>query len=468
MSWFISALLGVSLALPVLAADQARCRPGQYYSADRQCRPVQLAHTVYQPQTCYSIDWGQPVALGKNDWGLFYGAVTNKTGVRSCEAHGYSEDIFFLSGKSPLFGRRHGQPVLTSLDLAKHFGVGAMRRDVAQPCAGRADCSGYNIGEPAVLQLPEQWLMFFDSQSCLQAQHNDQFGLIVAASAKPDRGWRILRRLDGELPGKPPLRFPKTFHDPNNGKAYVIYQDAEIHTFAAEISWRNGRLQVAPANQGQPILPQWAVNTLEIFYVPHQQRYYAITDQHGKGDYESLNTLWLLGPSTQPTQFDWATRRPLLQRADWYSGHLRSPSALVRDGKVHVAFWGKALGGHDSSCAEPRSVKMGWLEHIQLPEAPSAPPEGKIDGTELVIDLPQQSPAQRLFIAQPQEGGWRVYGPTGWSRVGEYDAMPSLPASSRRISLPADLSRRHSLYLGVGRDINEVLLNNRYRIIPLE
>ena len=307
-------------------------------------------------------------------WALVYGAVSDRSGVSSCMRGGYSEDIWLCwsddGRRFPGFAR--SQLLLSSLALKEFAGEGPMRRDVKTPCADAANCSGYNIGEPTVACHDGRWLMLFDSQSCLDAQHDRQFGLMLASAPALIGPWAIVDKLDGtRLPGVPPFQFPRFFHDPVRQRLLFYYQDAHVHIRAAELV--AGRVQ--PVDAGRSVLTANRANMLSPWYSAERQAYFAVADDFGDGRYGGgLRHLYLLGPSSTPFAFDWAARRSLLGIGDWFGGHLRSPQVVVRcypGGRegVDVYFWGKLRGGHElGSCAWARSVRMGRASDVALPE----------------------------------------------------------------------------------------------------
>lgn len=362
----------------ILAAQRRRAGgadfAGFYRRANGQLDRARLVQDVYRLGTCYSLDWGHVLTPEKTGgcWALVYGAVSNRSGVSSCMKKGYSEDIWlaFSPDGRRFPGLRQSRLLLSSLALKDYAGEGAMHDDIHSPCAGEVNCSGYNIGEPTVARHRGQWYMLFDSQSCHDAQHNRQFGLVLAEAAELVGPWHIVAKLDGSvLPGVPPFQFPRFFSDPLSGCLLFFYQDAHVHIHAAELA--DGRVRLLP--EGRSVLRENQANMLSLFYSNERAAYFALADEFGDGSYQNgLKHLFLLGPSGTPLEFDWAQRRKILAVGDWFAGHLRAPQVIVRRNAagrevIDVYFWGKLRGGHElGRCAWARSVKMGLLADIDL------------------------------------------------------------------------------------------------------
>ncbi len=332
------------------------------YCDGTTCRTAERVWDISVPFACYSQDVGCIVRGGPRNpgWLLFYGAVSDRTGISSCVSPGYSEDIYVTWSTTDgiEFGQTIGEKtppltLLTSADHAAAFGTGA---------GGCDACTGWHIGDPAVVYGAQSgtWYMFYDSQSCASAGNNTWDPLCVATSSAWDRGWTIRGQITG-LPGHGPFSFPHIFRDPSDGRIYLYYHDTWVQTRVAELVDDGTGTNLVPLNGGLPVLPSATVDSVSVYRAAGA--YWAIADNFGDGTETGLNTLWRLGPSPTPIAFDWASREAVLGAGDWYSHKIWGPSAIgpdvTGDGTVRCYFWGAGDGG--DNCDPDGSTQTGLI-----------------------------------------------------------------------------------------------------------
>jgi len=330
------------------------------YCDSGACHTAEMAWQVRTVPSCYSQDVGSVCQDPETGyWLLFYGAVTDMTGVHTCQSTGYSEDIFVTWSTTD--GIEFGQDIgieppltlLTSQDYADIYGQGA---------GGCGSCTGWHIGDPAVVYGPasETWYMFFDTQSCESADEYTWDPLAVATSSDWREGWTIQGRITS-LPGHAHFNWPSVFRDPTDGRIYLFYNDPWVQMRAAELIDDGTGLNLVPANGGNWVVRDATVDRLCPYYA--DGAYWAVADNFGNGTMEALNVLWRLGPSSVPYFFDWESRERLLGTGSWYSYKIQGPFCLgpdvTSDGTTRCYFWG--AGDEGNSCVEGGSTEAGVI-----------------------------------------------------------------------------------------------------------
>ena len=317
---------------------------------------------IRTPGKCYSQDFGTVYReKGFDRWLLYYGAVSDlaKPRVHSCHNPGYSEDIWVTWDTKDGFNfQKESVLLLTSQDLADAIGKGPG----ADPAC--KECSGWMVGDPAVVRgNSKKWYLFFDGQSCLDAQNKTWTGIFVATSDSPFRGWSITPTGPQglALPVTPTTgtkkitpAWPRIFKDPTNGKIYLYYNDQKLKIRVVEIADNgDGGIWKYTEVGSTPVTKQGVADTLSVFYA--NGKYWAVTD-----DFAKTKSVHLLGPSPTPFYFDWETRREILKAKDWYSEKIMGVSSIgpdhTDDKKPRVYFWGHSSG---NSCVEDGQESAG-------------------------------------------------------------------------------------------------------------
>ena len=311
---------------------------------------------------CFGQDFGSIVHYpGWDRWLLFYGAVSDLGPYGSCPAEkkGYSEDIWLTWSATDgvAFGQELGaRPpllVLNSMDYAKFLNE---HECDASPCVS-TDNSGWLIGDPAVgIGKSGTWYMFFDTQLPACDGRSDPIpeNGIYAASTKTWNAfpWNINGRpktpYGSDLPGNPRFNFPTVFSDPLTEQLILYYNDRNLEIHAGEIVDDGIGTTIRPLSDA-PVLPGATADRISVY--EKNGKYYAVADNFGQGKPESLDSLWLLGPSDVPYSFDWSSRQQLLKTVPdtFYSFNLWAPSVIspeyTGDGTTRVYFWGNGLPG---------------------------------------------------------------------------------------------------------------------------
>jgi len=328
---------------------------------------------------CYGQDLGTVLhRQGWDRWLIFYGAVSDQFGgftscpdTRVYPACGtnlgdYSENIWLTwsmtDGKE--FGQEAGvkPPVLllTSLDFARWYNS-HLPPDTPIRYVGNG--TRWLIGDPAVgVGESGIWYMFFDTQGAgcgnVPGVYEPQNGIYVATSDSWHSDWEI--RGKPTLPGAQEFVFPSIFREPDTGEIFLYYGDRNVTIRGAKVVDDGTGLTLEPLNGGNPVISDGCCLADRISVFKYNGKYYAITDRFGEGKPESMNTLYLLGPSDNPYGFDWSKKKSILERQDgtFYDQNLWAPNVVSPlDGdpaNVRVYFWGAGtpgcwFGGHESA-----------------------------------------------------------------------------------------------------------------------
>ena len=336
------------------------CEEGEYCNRANQCFVAEQVWNISEPNRCYEQDLGQIYHdPGFDRWLLFYGAVTDHNEIESCASPGYSEDIWVTWSSTD--GIEFGQTMsveppitlLTSQDLMDVFGQGD---------GGENEQTGWLIGDPTVVLGPttHTWYMFFDTQSCAEADEGTWSPITVATSNSWSSGWMIQERII-DLPGHGPFSFPRIFKDPVTQRMYLFYSDTWVQVRVAELIDDGTGTNLVPLRDGEPIVPGGLIDTLSVFWA--YGSYWAVADNFGEGMPDDLDTLWILGPSDTPYDFDWENRQVLLEGGNWYDYRMWAPSCIgpekTEDDTIRCYFW--ANGGDGEPCQEGGSVQAGVI-----------------------------------------------------------------------------------------------------------
>jgi len=318
---------------------------------------------------CYGQDFGTVVhRQGWDRWLMFYGAfadqfggLTSRPDTRLYPACGNhpgdpSENIWLTWSMTD--GREFGQwagvapplLLLTSLDFAQwqnsHFPSDAS-------CLLQGG-TRWLIGDPAVeTGKSGTWYMFFDTQSAgcgnPAGTNEPQNGIYVATSDSWYSGWKI--RGKPALFGVPEFDFPSIFREPDTGEIFLYYGDRNVTIRGARVVDDGVGLTLEPLNGGNPVIAGGCCLADRISVFKYGGKYYAVTDRFGEGKPESMNQLYLLGPSNNPYGFDWSKKKTILERQDgtFYGLNLWAPNVVSPldgdSGNVRVYFWGAGMPG---------------------------------------------------------------------------------------------------------------------------
>jgi len=342
------------------SVDCGACAAGRYCNASGLCDAAACVWDIWQTSSCYEQDAGHMVHHPWMDrWLLYYGAVTDLLGLHSCSDPGYSEDIWatWSATDGLTFGQSLGgvTPPIRSLDASQLQAV------LGKGSGACPSCTGWHIGDPTVARggTSDTWYMFFDTQSCADLTTGAWSDMIAAVSDNAFQDWQIVGPVSN-LPGSPPFSLPRLFSDPASGHLYLLYNDTTVTIRAAELVDDGTGTTLLPLSGGAPVVPPGSADLVSPFY--WNGDYWAGADNFGTGQVDDLHTLWLLGPSSTPTAFDWSARSATLTAGEWYGTKLWAPSVLgpddTGDATVRAYFWGSS--GTDA-CTHNGSDQVGAL-----------------------------------------------------------------------------------------------------------